>query len=76
MKSGFAGKAFFVMAFRRPALCSFEPVFEDIERAREARSRIHLKCVALVPIMRMNLRAEMGRRSRSETHRLLVPGAT
>ena len=64
----FVGKALFVMAFRRASFCYLESVFKDIEKLRKSRRRGPLTnqtkdeiltILLLVPLLRMNLRAEL-----------------
>ena len=61
----FAGKALFCLAFRRTGFCILESVFYDIEHlakggdflSRESLDEI-IMVLALVPLLRMNLRAK------------------
>ena len=64
----FAGKALFVLAFRRPAMATLEKIFYDIERCAQAGKALApspgtkeeiAMIVTLVPVLRMNLRAAL-----------------
>ena len=64
----FVGKALFCLAFRRTGFCILESVFYDIEHlakggeflSRESLDEI-IMVIALVPLLRMNLRAKWDR---------------
>ena len=66
----FVGKLIFIMAFRRPTMSFLETIFVDMRKAQSARGKVQLSkggleeimiSTILLPLMAMNLRAQMDR---------------